>query len=274
MSNIQEEMIVFNACFSLSLSQPLPICFIKLIYLPSIFCSVTLVFFPFAEWTARHLHIASAVCHGGSGAVCAASHLPVGPVWSLFSGAPTDRGASLRSESFTWCETGKQKIYCCRIGRSFQVCLHHFMKHESNIYFFTQVHGSPYLLTVLTLGDAPTGFSYWTTQKSSWQQNTTNPKLTHAQTRVSAALITFISPSWLFMNQSAACVLLTVVVFCVSRAAVGWSAADCEVHSVDGSLRCEEGRRSAAQQHRHHAHPALRQLHRPHQQPCCWSVHF
>ena len=60
----------------------------------------------------------------------------------------------------------------------------------------------------------------------------------------------------------------------VFRAAVSRSASDGEVHSVDGSLHCEERRRSAAQQHRHHAHPALQQLPRPHQQPCCWSVHF
>ena len=67
--------------------------------------------------------------------------------------------------------------------------------------------------------------------------------------------------------------LFTVVV-CSFRATVGRSASDGEVHSVDGSLRSEEGRRSAAQQHRHHAHPALYQLHRPHQQPNSWSVHI
>lgn len=58
------------------------------------------------------------------------------------------------------------------------------------------------------------------------------------------------------------------------RAAVGRSVSDGEVYSADGSLHCEEGGRSAAQQHRHHAHPALHQLLRPHQQPHRWSVHI
>lgn len=70
------------------------------------------------------------------------------------------------------------------------------------------------------------------------------------------------------------CVGVAHCCVCAFRAAVGRSASDGEVHSVDGSLHCKERRCSAAQQHRHHAHPALHQLHRPHQQPCCWSVHI
>lgn len=65
---------------------------------------------------------------------------------------------------------------------------------------------------------------------------------------------------------------VTVVCFCVFRASVSWSTSDGEVHSVDGSLHCEERCCSAAQQYRHYAYPALHQLHRPHQQPCCRSV--
>lgn len=77
---------------------------------------------PFSvEWTTRYLHIASALCHGGSGAVCAASHLPIGPVWSLFSGAPAHRGASLRSESLIWWVTWMLKIR--RRSISHKVCL-------------------------------------------------------------------------------------------------------------------------------------------------------
>lgn len=78
-----------------------------------------------------------------------------------------------------------------------------------------------------------------------------------------------------YKPQCSMCVgILFTVVVCSFRATVGRSASDGEVHSVDGSLRSEEGRRSAAQQHRHHAHPALYQLHRPHQQPYSWSVHI
>lgn len=66
----------------------------------------------------------------------------------------------------------------------------------------------------------------------------------------------------------------SLCVFCDFRATVGRSASDSEIHFVDGSLHCEERRRSAAEQHRHNAHPALHQLHRPQQQPCCWFVHI
>lgn len=69
------------------------------------FSPLTLSFVPLVyivEWTARYLHTSSAVCHSRWGAVYPASYLPVGPIWSLFSGAPAHRGASLRSEYFFW----------------------------------------------------------------------------------------------------------------------------------------------------------------------------
>lgn len=75
MFDIQNVMTVF-----LSLSLKL----MHFLKLPSRFLTLQLFlcrsFFLFAEWTTRYLHIASAVCHGGSGAVCAASYLPIGPV--------------------------------------------------------------------------------------------------------------------------------------------------------------------------------------------------
>lgn len=53
----------------------------------------------FVEWATGHLYTAPAVRHSGSGAVCAASHLPISPVRSLFSGAPTHCGAAIRYDT-------------------------------------------------------------------------------------------------------------------------------------------------------------------------------
>lgn len=49
-----------------------------------------------SEWRARHLHAASALRISGPCTVCAASYLPLCPVWSLFSGSSTHCGTSLR----------------------------------------------------------------------------------------------------------------------------------------------------------------------------------
>lgn len=49
-----------------------------------------------SEWRARHLHAASALRISGPCTVCAASYLPLCPVRSLFSGASTHCGTSLR----------------------------------------------------------------------------------------------------------------------------------------------------------------------------------
>lgn len=69
-------LIVFYYMFvTLPLSQP----FAQFIKLTSYFLAFHLFFFS-VEWTTRYLHVASAVRHGGSGAVCAASYLPIGPV--------------------------------------------------------------------------------------------------------------------------------------------------------------------------------------------------